>query len=391
MKAILGGRLIVEDERGEFCALSDHALLYEKKIARIVPTEALGEETRASLEEEIDAKGAFVAPGFIDVHLHGAAGRDAMDDDEAAVRAIARYQPSHGVTAILPTTMTCDFSAVRHALGHIRAVMSQREPKEARVLGAHMEGPFISAARCGAQDAAHILPADFSFVEPFLDVVKRITIAPEELPEGSRFIRDCQSRGVSISIGHSDADYDEALRFLTEEGIRHVTHLFNGMPPFHHRAPGVVGAALDTDADCELIADNLHSHPAAHRMLWRAKGGRHILLITDSIRAAGIGDGESELGGQKVYVRGASATLADGTLAGSVLTMDRAVANFAKNTGCGIPTAVACAAKTPADGLGLYGEIGSLAPNKRADIVIFDDDVHIQKTIIDGEIVFENK
>ncbi len=386
MKAILGGRLIVPDERGEFRALSDHALLYEKKIAQIVPTETLDGETRASFEEEIDAKGAFVAPGFIDVHLHGAAGRDTMDDDEAAVPTIARYQPSHGVTAILPTTMTCDFSAVRRALGHIRTAMTQRHG--ARVLGAHMEGPFISAARCGAQDAAHILPADFSIIEPFLDVVKRITIAPEELPAGSRFIGDCRSRGVSVSIGHSDADYDEAFRFLTEEGIRHVTHLFNGMPPFHHRAPGIVGAALDTDADCELIADNLHSHPSAHRMLWRAKGGRHILLITDSIRAAGIGDGESELGGQKVFVRGASATLADGTLAGSVLTMDRAVANFAKNTGCGIPAAVVCATKTPADGLGLYGEIGSLAPDKRADIVIFDDDVHIQKTIIDGEIAF---
>ena len=388
MKAILGGRLIVPDERGEFCALSDHALLYEKKIARIVPTEALGEETRANLEEEIDAKGAFVAPGFIDVHLHGAAGRDTMDDDAEAVRAIARYQPPHGVTAILPTTMTCEFSAVRRALGHICDAMSKGERRSARILGAYMEGPFISAARCGAQDAAHILPADFSFIEPFLDVVKRITIAPEELPEGSRFIRDCRSRGVSVSIGHSDADYDTALRFLTEEGIRHVTHLFNGMPPFHHRAPGVVGAALDTEADCELIADNLHSHPAAHRMLWRAKRGRHILLITDSIRATGIGDGESELGGQKVYVRGASATLADGRLAGSVLTMDRAVANFAKNTGCGIPAAVACATKTPAAGLGLYGEIGSLTPDKRADIVIFDDDVHIQKTIIDGEIAF---
>ena len=389
MKAILGGRLIAADGHGDFCALSDHALLYEKKIARILPTSSLDDQMRAGLEEIVDAKGAFVAPGFIDVHLHGALGRDAMDDEPEAVRAIARYQPQTGVTAILPTTMTCAFSAIRRALGHIRAAMSRKEPKGARILGAHMEGPFISAARCGAQDAAHIVPADFSLVEPFLDVVKRITIAPETLAKGSRFIRDCQTRGVSVSIGHSDADYDEALRCLTEEGIRHVTHLFNGMPPFHHRAPGVVGAALDTDADCELIADNLHSHPAAQRMLWRAKQGRHILLITDSIRAAGVGDGESELGGQKVFVHGARATLADGTLAGSVLTMNRAVANFAKNTGCGIPAAVACATKTPAESLGVYDEIGSLAAGKCADFVLFDDDVQIQKTVVDGEIVWE--
>ena len=391
MKAVLGGRLIAADERGDFCALSGYALLYEKKIARLLPAADLDDETRAGLETVIDAQGAFVAPGFIDVHLHGAMGRDAMDDDPESVRAIARYQPSTGVTAILPTTMTCARPAICRALGHIRAVMSRQEPQGARVLGAHMEGPFISAARSGAQDPSHIIPADFSLVEPFLDVVKRITIAPETLPEGSRFIRDCQAGGVSVSIGHSDADYDEALRFLRDGGIRHVTHLFNGMPPFHHRAPGVVGAALDTDADCELIADNLHSHPAAHRMLWRAKQGRHILLITDSMRAAGVGDGASELGGQKVFVRGTCATLADGTIAGSVLTMDRAVANFAKNTGCGIPAAVACAAKAPAESLGLYDEIGSLAAGKRADFVIFDDDVRIRKTVVDGEIVYEAK
>ncbi|MBR5909652.1 MAG: amidohydrolase family protein, partial [Schwartzia sp.] len=158
---------------------------------------------------------------------------------------------------------------------------------------------------------------------------------------------------------------------------------------FHHRNPGLVGAALESDADCELIADNIHSHPMAHRLLWRMKQGNHIVLVTDSIRATGLGDGESELGGQKVFVKGGEARLADGALAGSVLTMDRAVANFANNTTCGIPAAVACATRNAAESIGLGTEIGSLEPGKRADIVIFDEKIRIKKTIVDGKTVFE--
>ena len=387
MKAITGGKLIVPDERGIFRVLPKHAILYGQNIEQIVPESKLSPGERSSCDVIIDAKGAYVSPGFVNVHIHDAMGADAMDDDAEAVLTVAHHQASTGVTSFLPTTMTCPIPAIRRALSHIRVAMKQRGG--ARVLGAHMEGPFISAARCGAQDAAHIIRADFALIEPFLDVLKLVTFAPEELPNGSDFVEHCKTANVVLSIGHSAADYETARRCFAEWNIRHVTHLFNGMAPFHHREPGLMGAALESEADCELIADNIHSHPTAHRLLWNAKRGRHIVLVTDSMRATGLGDGESELGGQKVFVRNGVATLASGAIAGSVLTMDRAVKIFAENTNCGLPAAVACATRSAAESLGLYDKIGSLETGKRADFTIFDKDVRIQKTIVGGEKVYE--
>lgn len=387
MKAILGGRLIVPDSNGEFREISSHALVYEKKIARIVPESELSADERAGFETVIDANGDYVAPGFVNVHIHGAMGHDAMDDDGDAVPTIARHQASTGVTSFLPTTMTCPLQKIHRALSRIRGAMGG-DTVGARVLGAHMEGPFINPSACGAQDAAHILPADFSLVEPFLDVVRLITVAPEATPDSGFFMRACREKGIVVSVGHSAANYDTALRLFTQEGVGHVTHLFNGMPAFHHRTPGLVGAALENDAYCELIADNIHSHPMTHRLLWGMKRGKHIVLITDSMRATGLGDGESELGGQKVFVKNGEARLADGALAGSVLTMNRAVANLAKNTGCGIPAAIRCATKTAAESIGMEAEIGSLEPGRRADVAIFDENIRIKKTIIDGKAVF---
>ena len=390
MKVILGGKLIVPDVDGNFYEISGHALLYEKKIARIVPEAELSADERAEFEEMIDADGDYVAPGFVNVHIHGAMGYDAMDDDGDAVPLMAKHQASTGVTSFLPTTMTCPMQKIYRALSRIRDVMD-RDTGGARVLGAHMEGPFINPSACGAQDAAHIVPADFTLIEPFCDVVKLITIAPEMTADDGFFVRACGKNGVIVSVGHSAADYDMAIRLFKKEGVGHVTHLFNGMPAFHHRTPGLVGAAIESDADCELIADNIHSHPMTHRLLWRAKQGKHIVLVTDSIRATGLGDGESELGGQKVFVKDGEARLANGALAGSVLTMDRAVASFARNTACGIPAAVSCATINAAESIGACDDVGSLSPGKNADVVIFDDDVRIQKTIVGGAVVFDRK
>ena len=253
-----------------------------------------------------------------------------------------------------------------------------------------MEGPFINVERRGAQAKENIVPADFSKIEAYKDVIKILTIAPEELKGDYSFVERCQREGIVVSLGHSSADYNTARRAILSCGINHVTHLFNGMVPFHHRRPGLVGAALDTPVDCELIADNVHLHPMTQRLVWRVKQGHHVILITDSMRACGLGDGDSELGGQFVRVSGPVATLADGTIAGSVLTLDRAVANFAANTGAGIATVVACATKIPAKSIGVFDERGSLEVGKRADITIFDGAVRVSHTIVGGEVVYSS-
>mgnify|MGYP002252289131 CR=1 FL=1 len=387
MKAVTNGRLILPDERGEFQIVEHQAILYDTKIEEIVPEMSL-RGGGVKLDEVIDAHGAYVSPGFINIHLHGCVGCDAMDDDPAAIASMALYQASTGVTAMLPTTMTYDFPTIYTALDHIRAAMAE-SGDGARILGAHMEGPFISVERRGAQAPEHIVSADYARIVDYRDVIRLITIAPEELKGDYTFVEQCQEAGITISLGHSSADYNTARRAILQYGINHVTHLFNGMVPFHHRTPGLVGAALDTPVDCELIADNVHLHPMTQRLVWRMKQGRHIVLITDSMRACGLGDGESELGGQVVRVSGQVAALKDGTIAGSVLTLDRAVANFAANTGAGLAATVSYATKAPAVSIGAYDQMGSLEKGKRADITIFDGAVRVQRTIIGGRQVYQ--
>jgi len=381
MIAIINGRFILPDAKGDFVIVTDKAILCEgERIAAIVDAQ---EAAALPAESIIDAGGGYVAPGFLNVHVHGCDGMDTMDDDAQALPRMARLQAKTGVTGFLPTTMTCAWTEVETAFAHIRQCM-QKQPEGARVLGAHMEGPFISPAKKGAQAEENIRQADFSLVEPWQDVVRIITLAPEELPDPA-FVASCEQAGITVSIGHTAADYDTVMDAIENHGVHHITHLYNAMTPFHHRNPGVVGAALDSAANCEIIADNVHAHPAAQRLLYRAKGGRHIILITDSLRACGIGDGPSELGGQAVFVKGELATLADGTIAGSVATMNRCVAHFWENTGAPLPLVIEMVTKTPAQELGLYEELGSLAVGKRADIVIFDDAVGIQRTIIGGK------
>ncbi|WP_440330140.1 N-acetylglucosamine-6-phosphate deacetylase, partial [Mitsuokella multacida] len=325
--------------------------------------------------------GAYVSPGFLNVHIHGCVGADTMDDDTEAIRKMQLFQAKTGVTSFLPTTMTYDFPTLGRAFRHVREAMAREEG--ARVLGCHMEGPFISPAKKGAQAEKNIAKADFAKIAPYQDIVKIITVAPEELHDGGQFIADCHKHGIVVSLGHTAADYATARQAIEEYGAKHITHLFNAMTGLHQRRPGVVGAALDTDANCELIVDNVHIHPAAQRIVYRLKKD-HLILITDSLRACGLGDGPSELGGQKVFVKGTLATLEDGTIAGSVLCMNDGLRIFRENTGAPIEEVVTTVTKTPAKELGLYNELGSLSTGKRADITIFDDALKIQRTIVAG-------
>ncbi len=378
MKAVIHGRLILPDENGNFCITENHALLYEKKIREILPMEKF----RPEMAEEIsDAEGQYVSPGFLNVHIHGCMGFDTMDPTEDAIPAMRRFQAQTGVTALLPTTMTYDMPRIHQALERIRSEMGKSGG--ARVLGAHMEGPFISTVQKGAQDAKYIRKADFSCLEGYEDVVRILTVAPEEVGN-PLFVERCRNAGILLSIGHSAADYETAMDAIEHRGMRHITHLYNAQTGFHHRRPGIVGAAFDTDANCELIADNVHTSPTAQRLVWHAKQGKHIILITDSLRACGLGDGPSELGGQAVTVKGTLATLADGTIAGSVLKMNDGLRIFHENTGANISQVVELATKIPAKELGCYDRLGSLEQGKEADFTVFDEKFRIQRTVIGG-------
>lgn len=381
MKAIINGRFIIPDETGHFAVEEGLALFFDEKIRAIRPAATVSAAGREELEACIDARGAYVSPGFLNVHIHGCVGADTMDDDPEAIRKMQLFQARTGVTAFLPTTMTYDFPTLGRAFRHVREAMAREEG--ARVLGCHMEGPFISPAKKGAQAEKNIAKADFAKIAPHQDIVKIITVAPEELPDGGQFIADCHAHGIVVSLGHTAADYATARQAIEEYGAKHITHLFNAMTGLHQRRPGVVGAALDTDANCELIVDNVHIHPAVQRIVYRLKKD-HLILITDSLRACGLGDGPSELGGQKVFVKGTLATLEDGTIAGSVLCMNDGLRIFRENTGAPIEEVVTTVTKTPSKELGLYNELGSLSVGKRADITIFDDALKIQRTIVAG-------
>ena len=382
MKVIQNGILILPDERGQFTAQTEHILCYDERITRIVPAT---EFTAEGVDEVIDAAGAYVAPGFVNVHIHGCDGADTMDEDADALGKIAAFQARTGVTSFLPTTMTCAYDAVERALDRIRRAMTEK-PHGARILGSHMEGPFISPAKKGAQDEQYILPPTFARIASYRDVIKIITVAPEMIVEED-FIESCCKSGIIVSLGHTAADYETACAAIAS-GASHITHLCNAMTGLNHRKPGMLGAALDTDANCELITDNVHVHPAMQRIIYAAKRGAHIIPITDSMRACGLSDGISELGGQKVYVNGTRATLADGTIAGSVLRMNDGLRILRENLGIAIPAIVEMATRTPAEELGVYGELGSLSVGKYADIAIFDEEFRIRRTIVGGRDCF---
>ena len=373
MKAIINSHLILPQE-----ILQEHVILFEDTIKAIIPREKF---QPAQVTKLYDAQGHYLAPGFINMHIHGCAGFDAMDSAPDSVEKIAAALPATGVTAFLPTTMTCPWPEVATALGNIRA--AQGKKTGARILGANLEGPFISKAKTGAQDPANIKKADFTLLKPFTDIIKITTIAPETLSDFS-FIKSCLEHAIIVSLGHSAATYEEAMDAILA-GATHMTHLFNAMVPLHHHGPGIVGAALDTPVMCELICDNIHVHPMLQRLVYAAKDPANIVLITDSMRACLLGDGVSELGGQKVFVKNGKATLADGSLAGSTLTLNKAVANFRANTGAPLEEVINMVTLNPAEELGLENKLGSLTVGKLADLVELDENMQVIKTWINGE------
>jgi len=376
MKAIVNGRILLPDAE-----IRNKALLYGETVMGIVD-EA---DARREAEEIIDAAGAYVAPGLIDVHIHGYGGDDVSDDDPAGVRRMSEKLLENGVTSFLPTTLTVAWDTLKSVCCHLRMLSQESRKPEypgAEILGVHLEGPFINPERKGAQNPDYILPPDAKRVLPYADVVRLITLAPE-MPGGYECIRALrQQSDIAISMGHSSAAFDQAMTAVGL-GVTRVTHLFNAMSPLHHRDPGLVGAALNSDVYTELIADTFHVNKGIFPMLAKVKGEK-LVLITDALRSAGMPDGEYENGGQAFVLRGIECRLKDGTIAGSVLRMNQAVRNFRDFGGVTMAQAVRAASLAPAESIGIADEKGSLAPGMDADIVLLDDDCQVLKTIVRG-------
>ena len=380
MKAIIGGKIILKDKILENCAL-----LYTEKIEGIVPENHIPENA-----EIIDAKGGYISPGLIDLHIHGYLGKDVCDGEEESIRTISKGLLSNGVTGYLPTTMTEDMAVIRKALDTCGDLMEESKNWDGSIiLGCHAEGPFINESKKGAQDAKYILKPDASFVKEYKDIIKTITLAPECDTEDFSAIREiCRDTDVVVSMGHTSADYETAMAGI-DAGVKHTTHLFNAMTPLTHRGPGVVGAALNGDVSVELIVDTVHVDSALYNMLWKLKG-RKLCFITDCLPAGGLPVGEYSLGGQKIIYDGTICTLEDGTIAGSVLQINRGVWNVYINSDIPLYECVNCASLNPATVLGLDETKGSLEIGKDADIIITDNQFNVIKTIIGGEVKYES-
>lgn len=376
MKAIINANIITLQG-----ILHNHAVVFEDKIISIIPEGQLG---KFQIDEQIDADGRYLSPGFIDIHVHGCNGFDAMDEDENALNAIAKGVLQTGVTSFVPTTMTMPFARMAQSIVRIRQARGKNDGAE--VLGCHMEGPFINEDYKGAQDKQYIIGPDITKIEPYLDCIKVITIAPE-VADSKAFIAACVQKGIVVSIGHSSATYEQAIEAI-KAGVSHMAHTFNALPPLHHRLPGAVGAAMDSNIVCELIVDNLHVHPAMQRILLKVKGVDKIILITDAMRASLLGEGEYEFGGQNVTVKKGEARLKDGVIAGSVLSLNKAVRNFMENTSLDLIKAIQLVTLNPARQMGVVDRKGSIEVGKDADMVICDDELNIFATFVKGQFLF---
>lgn len=377
MQAVRNASFILKDG-----IVDSGALLYDDKIIGIVDENEIPEGTQI-----IDAEGGYVSPGFIDLHIHGYLGRDVCDASEESMRIISRGIVENGVTGYLPTTMTVDINTVSSAIEICRELMRSDDYEGSRILGVHAEGPFISSAKKGAQDPRFILKPDAEYVKKYSDVIKIITLAPEE-DEDFAAIREISAEtDVVVSMGHTSADYKTALASV-EAGVRHSTHLYNAMTPMTHREPGVVGAALNSEVSCELIVDTYHVSPGLYDLTYKMKG-RGLCFITDCLPAGGLGEGEYTLGGAKIVYRDNICRLEDGTIAGSVLHLNQGVWNVYKNSKIPLHECVNCASLNPASVIGLGDRKGSLESGKDADIVILDREFNVKKTIIGGKVRYE--
>ncbi len=363
-------------------------------IKEVLDTEHGAETNISQYGEVVDGEGCYAIPGMIDIHFHGCKGYDFCDGTKEAVEEIAKYEASIGVTAISPATMTLPIETLEDILSNAADYRKKQQKGQntsaADLVGINMEGPFISKVKKGAQDDRYIIPCNAKIYDKFQKaakgLVKYIGIAPEE-SETIEFIKAVKDE-VTVSLAHTNADYDTA-KAAFDAGAGHAVHLYNAMPAYTHREPGVIGAVADSEhVMAELICDGVHIHPAAVRTTFKMLSEDRLILISDSMRATGMPDGRYTLGGLEVEVKGNRARLvSDGALAGSVTNLPDCVRTAVKEMKIPLETAVACATMNPAKSLGEYDKYGSITPGKKADIVLWENDLELKAVIKDGVIL----
>ena len=373
MKYIKNGKIIMPS--GE---ITGKVLVFSGNIVDVINEDQIGSY---GFGDVYDAEGGIVAPGFVDLHIHGYMGEDSSDGIEKGLLDMASEITKNGVTTWLPTTMTVPFEQLESVFDIVRKLM-EKGHEGARIGGVNAEGPFISPKYKGAQKEENIKNIDADFLIKHSDVIKLTTVAPETEGALEAIKRVKENTDMVISIGHTAATFEQAKAGI-EAGISHATHLFNAMTPLNHREPGTVGACLASEnVTCELIADTFHINPGLFSLIYKIKKDK-LILITDCTRAGGLEDGEYDLGGQLLTKKGIECRLPDGTIAGSVLTLNKALYNFKMHTGLEDYEVISLATVGPAKLLG-DNTIGSLEKGKRADIVIMDKEYNVVKTFVKG-------
>ena len=381
MKTVIINGIILSPEEW----ISEHCLIVENEgIVRIDPLGPI--EPGVNI---IDARGFYIIPGLIDIHVHGANGYDTMDATPEAIHGMGHFFARHGVTSYLPTTVTASPEATLAAIENVGSTPSPIDG--AQHLGIHLEGPCLNRDYRGAQPAQHLRPAAPEEYYPWLktDRVRLITVAPEV--DGVLALLDAGTEAaIEFAVGHSAASYEQ-VRLAIEHGLHQVAHVFNGVPPLHHRLPGVLGAALsDERLRCQVIADSVHVHPAVVKVLVKSKGIERTILITDAMRATGLPDGDYALGDQQVHVKGGVARTQAGGLAGSTLTLDQALRNVMQFADLSLLDALPMATRVPAAAMGWQGKKGVIASNADADLVIMDDNYQVRLTMVGGRVVYDD-
>ncbi|QNK49872.1 N-acetylglucosamine-6-phosphate deacetylase [Brevibacterium sp. PAMC23299] len=390
MKTFIINNLMVHSEKETY--KNGYIKVVDGKIAEVGPGSQYKQDDDAKV---ITLSPDYqVIPGAIDIHIHGASNSDAMDATHDALSTMAKTLPKEGTTSFLATTMTQSTQAIESALLNAGKYIENQTQENAEIVGVHLEGPFISPARKGAQPEDYIVDPDVTLFKRWQEMaenqIKLVTLAPEQ-PNGLDLAAHLRGTGVVASIGHSDATYDQIDEAI-QAGTTHVTHLYNGMRGLHHREPGVLGAAyLRDELYVELIADGIHCRPEMIKLAYDQITSERMILITDSLRAKWLEKGTYDLGGQPVNVDETKATLSDGTLAGSILKMNDAIKNTMEYTGCSMTDIIKMTAENPAKQLRIFDRKGSIQVGKDADLVILNDRLDVEMTFCRGNLAFKKE